>query len=231
VDQPAVLAQINDIPATFRPQGNPYAQIAVALASSVALFTNGADATEAQAIAFSNAIDGWIDVYGLLFGVPRNQNEGNIPYALRISETVLAWVGTLPAMQAWISLFAPGGSVAENPSGGYKITLPASLTAAQATAFIESLGRIRPDGVPFTVQQSGTGLFLGTEAFLGAGITLGSYLTGGGGAASPPIGATTPSAQPIIPDLFLVDPNLAQPGLLSMGLQGAWPPGAPPPSP
>lgn len=232
MDLPAIIAQLNDLPATFRPQGNPYAQFAAAVAAAASLYTSGADATGAQAVAFSNAIDGWIDVYGLLFGVPRNQGEGNIPYALRIGETVLAWVGTLPAIQAWIDLFAPGGSVTENASRpGYAIVLPSSMTNAQALAFVQSLGRIRPAGVPFTVQQLGTGLFLGTEAFLGKGSTLGSYLTGGGSAGLPDIGAMTPSAQPIIPDLFLVDPNLAQPGLLSLGLQGTWPPGVAPPNP
>lgn len=94
----AVLAQLNDLPATFRPNGNPYAQFINALASAQSLFTVGADATMAQAASFNGAIDGWIDVWGLLFGVPRNQTEGNIPYATRIAETVLAWVGTLPAI-------------------------------------------------------------------------------------------------------------------------------------
>jgi len=222
----AVLAQINDLPATFRPQGNPYAQFAAALASAAALYTNGADAEAAQATAFPNAVDGWIDVWGLLFGVPRNDGEGNIPYAERITATVLAWVGTLPAIQAWIGMFAPGGSVADNAPGGigYAITLPGYLTPAQATAFAASLGRIRPVGVPFAVLQGGTGLYLGTEAFLDTGVVLGAYLTGAGTAAAPPLNATTPSAQPLIPDLFLVDPLLAQPGLLSQGLQGAWPP-------
>lgn len=225
----SVLAQLNDLPPTFRPAGNPYAQIVGSLASSESLYTDGADATMLQAISFSNAIDGWIDVYGLLFGVPRNDNEGNIPYALRIAETVLAWVGTLPAIQMWINLFAPGGSVTENASGlGYALKLPSGMSAAQATVFVASLGRIRPVGVPFTVQQLGTGLYLGTEGFLGDGTVLGAYLTGGGGAVPPPLNPTTPSAQPLIPDLFLVDPNLARPGLLSQAPQGSWPVGFPP---
>lgn len=209
MDFAALLAQLNDLPPAFRPAGNPYAQLVNAVANALALFTDGADATMAQALSFSGAIDGWIDVWGLLFGVPRNQNEGNLPYAARIAETVLAWVGTLPALQARIVLFAPGGSVAENPSGlGYAITLPSYMSLTQAGAFIASLGRIRPAGVPFTVQQAGTGLYLNAEGFLGDGTVLGTYLTGGNTPLSLGLNATTPSAQPLIPDLFLVDPSI-----------------------
>jgi len=201
----AVIAQLTDLPATFQPPGNPYAQFINALASAESLFTSGADATMAQAVSFSGAIDGWIDVWGLLFEVPRNQGEGNIPYATRIAETVLAWVGTLPAIQMWIALFAPGGSVVENASGlGYAITLPATMTLPQVITFLVSLGRIRPAGVPFSVQQTGTGLYLGAEAFLGAGATIGSYLVNTGTAPTSLLNATTCNAQPLIPDLFLV---------------------------
>jgi len=209
MDFPAVLAQLNDLPPTFRPAGNPYAQFIASLAGAETLYTAGGDATLQQVLTFSGAIDSWIDVWGLLFGVPRNQGEGNTPYATRIAETVLAWVGTLPALQAWIALFAPGGSVVENASGlGYLITLPAYLSPAQAAAFISSLGRIRPAGVPFAVQQSGFGLFLGTEAFLGDGALLGTYLTVGTKPVTLDLNATTPSAQSLIPTCFLTDPAL-----------------------
>jgi hypothetical protein len=205
----AVRAQINDLPATFTPTGNPYAQVAAARAAALAVFTNGSDATEQQVQQFSNAIDGWIDVWGLLFGIPRNTNEGNVPYAIRIVETVLAWVGTLPALQAWTTLFAPGGSVAENGSGlGYTITLPGAMTATQAAAFVASLGRIRPAGVPFVVVGGGLGLYLDAEAFLGKGVVFGSYLTGYTTPGTFNLNATTNSSQPLIPTLFLSDPNL-----------------------
>ena len=213
----AVLAQINDLPATFTPAGKPYSQIAAARAAALSVFTNGADATEQQVQQFSNAIDGWIDVWGLLFGIPRNTNEGNVPYALRIVETVLAWVGTLPALQAWVSLFATGGSVTENASGfGYTITLPGSMTFSQAVVFVASLGRIRPAGVPFVVVGGGLGLYLDAEAFLGQGVVFGSYLTGYSAPGTFNLNATTNSSQPLIPSLFLSDPNL-NPGT------SAWP--------
>ena len=135
MDQPAVLAQLNDLPATFRPNGNPYGQLVGSVAGALSLFTTGADATMAQVLSFGGAVDGWVDVWGLLFGIPRDANEGNIPYALRVAETVTAWVGTVPAIQAWLNLFAPGGTVKENAAGlGYVVTLPTGTTAAQASA-------------------------------------------------------------------------------------------------
>jgi hypothetical protein len=232
MDQPAVLAQLNDLPAPFRPAGNPYGQLVGALAAALALFTAGADATMAQVTAFGAALDGWIDVWGLLFGVPRSANEGNIPYAVRVAETVTAWVGTVPAIQVWLNLFAPGGTVKENASGlGYVVTLPTGTTAAQASAFFTSLGRIRPAGVPFSVTQGGTGLFLGTEAFLGKGTVAGAYLSPGLAVAGLNLAATTCSSQPLLPDLFLAAQGLAQPGLAPpTSPQGTWPPSVAQPS-
>lgn len=226
MDQSAVLAQLNDLPATFRPAGNPYGQLVNALAAALALFTSGADATTVQANVFDAATDGWIDVWGLLFGVPRNANEGNVPYALRVAETVTAWVGTMPAIGTWLSLFAAGGSVAENTSGlGYTITFPVGLSTAQATAFLVSLNRIRPAGVPFSVTQGGTGLFLGAEAFLGKGVVAGAYLSPGLAVAGLNLPATTCSSRPLLPDLFLAAQGLAQPGLAPpTSPQGTWPP-------
>ena len=168
-----------------------------------------------QVGGFANAIDGWIDLWGLLFGVPRQDGEGNAPYAKRVSETVLAWVGTLPAVQVWVNLFAPGGTVTENASGlGYAIALPA-MTIAQVINFIVSLNSIRPVGVPFVITVAGgSGLLLGTEAFLGAVAFEGAYLINNGSTVSNGLGATTPSAQPLIPTLFLTDPSLNA-GILS----------------
>ena len=213
----AVQAQIGDLPATFRSSGWS-TQMMSAVAAAMALFTGGDDATMAQVSKFSVAQDNWIDLWGLLFNVPRNNSEGSIPYALRVQRTVTAWVGTLPAIQQWLNWFAPGGTVAESVSGfGYVLTLPQYMTSAQITAFLVSLGSIRPAGVPFTVQQQGVGLFAGTEGFLGDGQALGSYLAG---IASPYVlglGAYTPNSPPLIPTILLTDPSL-NPSLAGVAL-------------
>lgn len=203
-----VLAQLNDLPSTFTRNGAPYSQQIDAIGSALSQFTLGDDATFGQIMTFANAVDGWLDVWGLLFGVPRNQNEANSTYSARIQATVLAWVGTVPAIQVWLNLFAPGGTIVENTGLGYLITLPSFMTAAQIKAFLISLGRIRPAGVPFTLKQAGSGLFLGTETFMGEGRVVGVYLTDGLASIGLPIGATTLSSQPLLPTLYFADPTL-----------------------
>jgi hypothetical protein len=213
-----VLARLNDLPNTFKFVGPPYTQIVDGMADGEAGFTLAADATLQQIQQFSNALDGWLDVWGLLWGVPRLANEANSVYSQRISRTVLAWVGTLPALQAWIQFFATGGSVAENSNGfGYVITLPSSMSAAQIAIFLQSLGRIRPAGVPFSVAQVGGGLFLGTVAFLSQGTQQGAYLSGGGSTVTDTLAASTPNSVPLLPTLYFSDLYLAQPGLATAG--------------
>jgi len=206
---PAVLATLSDLPDTFKRQGPPYTQFIDSLADSLALYTLGADATFAQATSFVNAIDGWMDIWGLLFGIPRDINEANALYRTAIQSTVLAWVGTVPALQAWMNLFAPGGVVVENTGGvGYVLLFSGATTLAQIQSFLRLFNRIRPAGVPFQIQQAGLGLYLGTEEYLGDGRVVGNYLTSL--ASSVPFGLppSTPNAVPLLADLLLVAPIL-----------------------
>lgn len=202
-----VQAQLNDLPLTFKRPESPYTWLVDALSTELALFTEGVDDTVQQGV-FVNALDGWLDVWGLIFDIARQPDEANAAYMARISETVLAWVGTLPALQAWIALFAPGGSVIENVGLGYSITLPSTLTTSQIFYFLQTLNRIRPAGVPFTVNAIAGGLFLGTINFLGEGMVAGSYLTASTTAFVIPIGPTTNNAAPQLPDLYFIDPTL-----------------------
>lgn len=210
MDLGAIYGVLGDLPSTFRRAGAPYTQFVDSTATSLVELTAGADAVWTQVLVFGNALDGWLDTWGLLWGIPRTDNEGNGPYAVRIQETVLAVVGTMPGMQIWIDLFAPGGSVAENASGlGYKITLPPSMTSAQIDAFLLTLNRVRPIGVPFTVEQLSAGTFLGTIAFLGSGSRVpGDYLSANPTSVGLPIGANTLSARPLLPSLLFVDPTI-----------------------
>lgn len=208
MDLPAVLATLNDLPNTFKRPGVWYTQLMDVLAVSLAIYTNGEDATMAQVTAYDNVSGGWLDVWGLLFGIPRLAGEPDVVYQPRIKNTITAWVGTVPAVQFWLSLYIPGGTVQENPGGGYNISVPGSFTLAQIQAFLVSFNRIRPVGVPFTISQAGLGLYLGTEEFLGDGMVVGNYLT----ALSTPVGlvlsASTPNAVPLLPTLLLTDPTI-----------------------
>ena len=209
MDFPAVEAQLNDLPNTFKRNGPPYTQLIDSFAAGLTLFTLGADATAMQVALFGFALDGWLDVWGLLFNIPRNQNEANAIYGTRIARTVLAWVGTVPAIQAWMNFYTPGGVITENfPNVGYTMTFPSSVPLAVINSFLITLNRIRPAGVPFIVLIGSSGLFLGTEEFTGQGQVAGSYLTIGTTRLFPNLNATTLSFEPILPTLYLVDPTL-----------------------
>jgi hypothetical protein len=204
-----VQAQLNDLPDTFRRQDAPYTQLIDAFSGGLTSFVAGTDGVTAQVATFQAAQGGWLDLWGLLFLVPRNRNEGDAPYSVRIAETVLAQVATLPALQAWVALFAPGGTVVENPSGlGYTLTLPPTLALSGVIDFLQNLGRIRPAGVPFVLQQASGGLYLGTEAFLALGRVQGSYLAEPTSAQALAIAATTNNARVLIPTTFLTDPSV-----------------------
>lgn len=208
MDFSTVLARLNDLPNTFKRDGAPYTQNIDAIALGLATFTQAADATSQQTQNFMNAVDAWLDVWGLLWGVPRIANEANSVFSVRIARTILAWVGTVPAIQRWLNFYAPGGTITENSSGlGYLITLSGSMTTAQATQFLISLNRIRPAGVPFVVNLTGGGLFLGTTEFLGDGNIAGSYLAGGT-TSFPLPGASQGNATPLLPTLLFDDPTL-----------------------
>ena len=200
-----VLARLNDLPNTFKRIGPPYTNLIDSVANALTLFTQGSDATSAQFLSASNALDGWLDVWGLLWGVPRIANEANATYSVRIARTVLAWVGTVPAIQAWMNFYAPGGAIKENASGlGYVLTFPATMTVAQVNAFVMTLLRIRPVGVPFAIVLQGGGIYLGDSTFLGTD----DYLTAGTTTLPYPGSPCTPNTVPLLPSLLMQDPTI-----------------------
>lgn len=209
MDFPAVEAQLNDLPDTFRRPMAWYTQLVDSVSMALCRYTLGEDATFTQVSSYGLATDGWLDLWGLLWGVPRNLEEANAAYETRVQRTVLAWVGTVPAMQAWLNFYAPGGTITENTNGlGYTLDLPATMTLPQIVAFLVSFGRIRPAGVPFVIHQSAGGPFLGTTEHLGQGIVVGAYLSAGAGGMGLPIGAGTPNAAPLLPTLYMTDPTI-----------------------
>lgn len=209
MDYPSVLARLNDLPRTFKREGPPYTLLIDSIGWQLAMFTLASDATSQQVLAFGPALDSWLDVWGLLWGVPRQQNEANSSYATRIARTVLAWVGTLPAIQAWLNFYAPGGTVTENlPGVGYVITFPSNMTLAQIITFLLSFNRIRPAGMPFSVAQAIGGITLGTDIFLATGAPKGAYLSSALNSLSLPIGPVTNNTSPLLPSTYFSDPTL-----------------------
>lgn len=206
----AVVAQLGDLPATFLREGTPFSQLAATEAQAFTDFTSAADAIVGSVSSFQSAQWGWLDVWGLLLGVPRNKDEGDPTYANRITGTIMAWVGTVPAIEQWgLLILGSRVTVTENlPSIGYIITLPNGVSAVQIAIFAASLNRVRPAGVPFTFNQLVGGLFLDTINFLGTWEMIGSYLDDGTASVAFTIPSSTLNAVPLLPDIYLTDPTL-----------------------
>jgi hypothetical protein len=207
---PQVVAQMQDLPASFKKTSQPYTSVIDALSTQLVDYTYGADNIAAQ-LSFSDARYGWLDCWGLIFGLPRNANESDFNYSSRIVAVLNAVVGTVPALTLWLEYcFGPGGIVKENtPNLGYSITLPPSYSQQQLTLFLTTFNRIRPAGVPFMFGSITNGTFIRTLNFTGgAPSVIGAYLGAVTNTVTAPIGASQPSAIPSLPDLYLTDPTL-----------------------
>lgn len=207
------LRQLNDLPATFTRPGAPYTQLVDAFNAGMSSFTGASDATIAQ--TFGTAQFGWLDVWGEIFDIQRIAGEADGVYRTRVSNTLLAWVGTVPSLEQWgTEMLGVTISVTENVGTvGYNIEFPGTLTTSQITNFLTSLARVRPAGVPFTVTQQSIGLYLDTINYLDAYEVVGAYLTSDGDTVTPNIAALTNSAVPLLPEYYFQDPTL-NPGLI-----------------
>lgn len=212
MDFEAVQTQINDLPATFKRLGNPFQQWIDALTAELARNTNASDAVLQQIDLFVNAQFGWLDIWGLLFDIPRLNNEADGPYRARIQYNVLAGAGPPVAIAKWIkAVWRVDVTVVENlPNLGYTIEFPATVSDTFAITILASLVRIRPAGVPITgTSRAGVGLYLNTVNFLDAPNVTGAYLSASGiDQGAPAIGPATNNAQPAMPETFLVDPTI-----------------------
>jgi hypothetical protein len=207
-----VQQQLNDLPPTFKRPGAPYTQIIDAQSAGLTRYCDAATGLSAQT-QFQNAVYGWLDLWGLLFGIPRLPQESDAHYKNRIQYEVNAGAGPQNAIAQWIQVvWGVSATIQEQPlpGVGYSITFNASLTTAQIIQILISIGRIRPAGVPIlNIGVVGIGTYLDTINFLEVQRVTGQYLTGG----TVPVGALLPgpctnNAQPLIPDLYLTDPTL-----------------------
>ena len=201
-----------DLPRTFLRPGAPFTQLIDSFTAGAALYTNAADGISLQT-DFTQVQGGWLDFWGLLFGVPRESYEADSSYRNRIVFTVTSGNGTVLGIQLWVLIvWKVIAQVTERSPVGYNIVFPATVTLAQIEQIIASIAKVRPAGVPFGVFQQGVGTFLQTINFLNAPRVTGAFLSGGSGAAQAiTIPAATNNAQPLIPDLYLTDPTLNPP--------------------
>lgn len=227
MDFATVQAQLNDLPPTFKRPGNPFNQWIDALSAGQTRSTSALDRLLNQIQNVANAQFGWLDIWGLLVGIPRFSNEEDKVYLARIIYILNAGGGTPVGMAMWIkAVWKVDAQITETfGQVGYNIIFNTAITLAQAVAIVASMVRIRPAGVPIlsiSIESITTlGLFLDTINFLDlAPSVTGAYLSGaggtGGGIAVPGLYPATNSAEPLLPDLFLTDPTL-NPGLAPVG--------------
>lgn len=204
-----IQSQLNDLPSTFTRPGHPYDQLIDAMTAGLFVGAAGDDGTIAEASSFTAAQFGWLDVWGLLFNIPRNNNEPDTAYRARIAYQVTAGAGPPVAIANWLKqVWGLVVTVLEAlPAVGYTIQFSTLLTPAQLSTVLLSLAKVRPAGVPFSVLSPSDGLYLNTINFMDGANVTGAYLTG----ATPialGIGPATNNTPPSLPTLLLTDPTL-----------------------
>lgn len=209
-----VLGQINDLPDTFTRPGSVFQMIQAAKAAALFHYTDSSSALMAQT-GFSTAQGVWVDVWGKLFGIPRNSAESDEAYVNRIRTTLSSGRATPVAIALFLLLiFNLQATITEDlVHVAWSFVLSAPLPQNALFALLQNLAYVRPCGVPMTFGTGGKGgLFLGTVNYLGAPKTTGAYLETPSAQNSGPVPAYTNNSVPLLPTTFLSDPTL-NPGL------------------
>lgn len=212
-----VQAQLLDLPPTFMRPGSVFAQIYASLAAGESTYTIASDGS-AYSISMPTSLNGWLQVWGEILGIPKNPGESDFFYSVRIQATLAAPVGTPAGIQSWsrFILGTNGVVVSENlNAGGYTISIPTGLSTGAISNWLMSLNRIRPAGVPFTLAEDTNPLILGTYSFIGASGFAGAYLGSGTQNVSLNLSASTTNSQPLTSEILLIDPFLN--GQVSLG--------------
>lgn len=210
MDWNAVSAQLADLPSTYKRSGDTYTFLFKSFVMGLLRYTSAADGTTGQ-LAFPQAIGKWLDTWGQLFNVPRNNDESDRAYATRIQFLLLSGKGPPVSIARYIQIVEGlSATVTEKfPAVGYRISMGLQTLAAYAQ-IISDLKYVRPAGVPFlplTVLQGG--LYLGTINYLGvAPRVTGAYLNQPFTTNGIVVPATTNNSRPLLPTTFLTDPFL-----------------------
>jgi hypothetical protein len=157
------------------------------------------------------SLNGWLSVWGEILGIPKNSGESDFFYSIRVQATLIAPVGTPSGIQTW-SRFMLGSQavyVTENLiTGGYAISIPANLPPQTITNWFLDLNRIRPAGIPFTVNAQTAPLMTGTYSYIGGLGFAGGYLGFGTQMIPLQISPNTNNAAPLASEVLLADPLL-----------------------
>jgi len=205
-----VLTQLLDLPPAFLRPGTTFQQIYASLAAGESAYTLASDGLK-FAESMPTSLNGWLAVWGEILGIPKNSGESDFFYSIRVQATLIAPVGTPSGIQTW-SRFMLGTQavyVTENLiTGGYAISIPANLPPQTITNWFLDLNRIRPAGIPFTVNAQTAPLMTGTYSYIGGLGFAGGYLGFGTQMIPLQLGPNTNNAAPLASEVLLVDPLL-----------------------
>lgn len=210
MDFTSVLAQINRLPLTYLRPGNTFAAMQAAKAAALMRYAAASDALVNQ-LTFSQATGVWLDVWGKLFGIPRNPQESDDSYLTRISGTLVAGRTTPVAMAIYlnVALGIDGSIVEDLVNTAWKLQFSSPITGAQYNQIMTNMAFVRPAGVPSTAFVGATGgLYSGTVNYTGAPRVTGAYLEESAQNYLLDISAYTNNSNPLLPTLFMSDPTI-----------------------
>ena len=205
-----ILAQLNALPNTYVRPGSSFAALQSSRAASLFRYANAVDGLIDQ-LQFSNASGVWLDVWGKLFGIPRNLQESDGNYAARISATLVAGRATPVAMILYLKIaLGLTATITEDfVKTAWQLHFNTPLSSTQFNQLMSNLAYVRPAGVPsLAAFGSPGGTFAGTVNYLRAPRITGAYLESGGTGLSLDVASTTNNSKPLLPTTYLSDPSL-----------------------
>lgn len=208
LNEAQVVDQLNQLPRTFWKPGQTYQNLIASIASGLDSFTGPANALVSQA-TLTTARYKWLDLWGLLFSVPRLPSETDTQYLNHILSILNEGNTTPVRIESYIeNIYNLTVTLTENfPNVGYTLTFEGS--SADLNQLAADLGRIRPAGVPFFPLYVLQGAFYAnTINFLNGWRVPGSYVINSSVPIFPTISASTTNALNTIPTQYLTDPIL-----------------------
>jgi len=210
MDWNTIVKRLTDLPRGYLRIGPNFQQFQNSLTAGLVLGTSAYTGLTTQ-LNFDTAAGNWLDVWGQLFNLPRNTDEIDFAYQMRIKLLLRSGKGTAPAIEQYVnSGLGYANTTAENFSKiSWTLTFLEPLTVAQYTQVAKNLVNIRPAGIPFLpMYVPSGGLYLDTINYLDAPSVTGAYLINSSAEVNPVISATTLSAQSTLPTTYLIDPTL-----------------------
>lgn len=206
-----VIAQLELLPATYLRPGAQFQQLMNAKAAALFRYTNAVDGLNSQVANFLQSYGVWLDCWGKLWGIPRNNGELDNAYLSRIQATLLSGRTTPVSIELFVQLgFGLSVTVQEDFSTcTWSLLFNIPPTTQQFSNIMASLPFVRPAGVPMTPPTTNAGgAYIGSVNYLGAPRITGAYLETPQNQTEVMQSAYTPNSIPLLPTTFLSDPTL-----------------------